>query len=125
MTVIRRLNATNPQFDTQLRALLAYEDEQDASIEAVCRDIIHDIRQNGDAALLRYTQRFDALEVEDIAALEITAETLQAAQNNLPAAQRIALETRSEEHTSELQSRGHLVCRLLLEKKNTKTTKPK
>src|SRR5690625_6125919 len=28
---------------------------------------------------------------------------------------------RSEEHTSELQSRGHLVCRLLLEKKNEKT----
>src|SRR5690625_2757369 len=27
---------------------------------------------------------------------------------------------RSEEHTSELQSRGHLVCRLLLEKKNEK-----
>src|SRR5207253_3987693 len=27
--------------------------------------------------------------------------------------------TRSEEHTSELQSRGHLVCRLLLEKTNT------
>src|SRR5436305_11076091 len=26
--------------------------------------------------------------------------------------------TRSEEHTSELQSRPHLVCRLLLEKKN-------
>src|SRR5207253_4877209 len=26
-------------------------------------------------------------------------------------------EQRSEEHTSELQSRGHLVCRLLLEKK--------
>src|SRR5712675_3257281 len=28
---------------------------------------------------------------------------------------------RSEEHTSELQSRLHLVCRLLLEKKKTKT----
>src|SRR5207253_5244914 len=28
---------------------------------------------------------------------------------------------RSEEHTSELQSRGHLVCRLLLEKKNKST----
>src|SRR5690625_5627923 len=27
------------------------------------------------------------------------------------------LHQRSEEHTSELQSRGHLVCRLLLEKK--------
>src|SRR5437870_8230840 len=34
---------------------------------------------------------------------------------------------RSEEHTSELQSRGHLVCRLLLEKKkivNSKTYIP-
>src|SRR5690625_6911967 len=30
-------------------------------------------------------------------------------------------ELRSEEHTSELQSRGHLVCRLLLEKKKKKT----
>src|SRR5207253_8091070 len=41
-----------------------------------------------------------------------------------PAAQRVSdfvlnrlPEKRSEEHTSELQSRGHLVCRLLLEKK--------
>src|SRR5439155_10265617 len=33
-------------------------------------------------------------------------------------------ERRSEEHTSELQSRGHLVCRLLLEKKNTPIIKP-
>src|SRR2546422_3635451 len=32
------------------------------------------------------------------------------------------LETRSEEHTSELQSRLHLVCRLLLEKKKKKET---
>src|SRR5439155_24761226 len=31
--------------------------------------------------------------------------------------------TRSEEHTSELQSRGHLVCRLLLEKKKKKKKK--
>src|SRR5436305_6161052 len=30
--------------------------------------------------------------------------------------------SRSEEHTSELQSRPHLVCRLLLEKKKTVTT---
>src|SRR5690625_7065447 len=30
---------------------------------------------------------------------------------------RMYFELRSEEHTSELQSRGHLVCRLLLEKK--------
>src|SRR5690625_5019624 len=39
----------------------------------------------------------------------------------LPMVRRAAREERSEEHTSELQSRGHLVCRLLLEKKNTNT----
>src|SRR5690554_7467080 len=32
---------------------------------------------------------------------------------------------RSEEHTSELQSRPHLVCRLLLEKKKKKKSKKK
>src|SRR5690625_973427 len=33
----------------------------------------------------------------------------------------LLMNTRSEEHTSELQSRGHLVCRLLLEKKKERT----
>src|SRR5437870_10197613 len=37
-------------------------------------------------------------------------------------ARRTARRPRSEEHTSELQSRGHLVCRLLLEKKKKNTT---
>src|SRR3989442_9868937 len=32
---------------------------------------------------------------------------------------------RSEEHTSELQSRPHLVCRLLLEKKKTSPSSPR
>src|SRR5206468_10825788 len=35
--------------------------------------------------------------------------------------QNISHELRSEEHTSELQSRSDLVCRLLLEKKKTRT----
>src|SRR5207253_10487358 len=38
------------------------------------------------------------------------------------ASRRFRAAGRSEEHTSELQSRGHLVCRLLLEKKKKKTT---
>src|SRR5258708_27027592 len=37
---------------------------------------------------------------------------------------RIARTKRSEEHTSELQSPDHLVCRLLLEKKNSILSKP-
>src|SRR5690625_5767187 len=53
-----------------------------------------------------------------------TAETLRRALEEIQQARTRAREKghakglRSEEHTSELQSRGHLVCRLLLEKKN-------
>src|SRR5437870_6676246 len=36
-----------------------------------------------------------------------------------------SIRKRSEEHTSELQSRGHLVCRLLLEKKKKKNNQLK
>src|SRR5690625_7090032 len=36
---------------------------------------------------------------------------------NMEVIEPVTLPGRSEEHTSELQSRGHLVCRLLLEKK--------
>src|SRR3712207_7597290 len=48
--------------------------------------------------------------------------------NSLPDANAVrvsgvgALAVRSEEHTSELQSRQYLVCRLLLEKKKTQTS---
>src|SRR6266508_3877111 len=42
-----------------------------------------------------------------------------------PHLRQLAPAGRSEEHTSELQSRGHIVCRLLLEKKKKKRTKKK
>src|SRR5690625_8045648 len=42
----------------------------------------------------------------------------QAPTSTTPREEYVSRACRSEEHTSELQSRGHLVCRLLLEKKN-------
>src|SRR2546429_6227577 len=51
--------------------------------------------------------------------LSSTVHLRHVSQNRLPASIGIA-STRSEEHTSELQSRLHLVCRLLLEKKKKK-----
>src|SRR2546422_5863364 len=49
----------------------------------------------------------------DEASLEVLADFVLAIENRVVA-------PRSEEHTSELQSRLHLVCRLLLEKKKKK-----
>src|SRR5690625_6081241 len=48
-------------------------------------------------------------------------ETRQVDEHRLEIEQRLEPALRSEEHTSELQSRGHLVCRLLLEKKKKQT----
>src|SRR5215216_7100222 len=42
-----------------------------------------------------------------------------------PAARSSSTRTRSEEHTSELQSPDHLVCRLLLEKQKKTNTSPR
>src|SRR6266436_10446999 len=51
---------------------------------------------------------------------EFILQRLEEYKNTVPRAEllKIGDEARSEEHTSELQSRLHLVCRLLLEKKN-------
>src|SRR5690625_6706724 len=56
-------------------------------------------------------------EKEQLAVLKdnITAKSNQL--NGLDGYDKVGDEERSEEHTSELQSRGHLVCRLLLEQK--------
>src|SRR5207253_11408560 len=57
-----------------------------------------------------------AADAADAAGDEVGVARVLAAQEHAVAAER------SEEHTSELQSRGHLVCRLLLEKKKEHTT---
>src|SRR6266566_5859992 len=58
--------------------------------------------------------------------LRVFREREKAMNEALVAAQQLRQETRSEEHTSELQSPCNLVCRLLLEKKKTiKTNLPK
>src|SRR2546429_3831701 len=64
-----------------------------------------------------------------IAALAAAADTLKGwddalARDCLDTAIKAWNEERSEEHTSELQSRLHLVCRLLLEKKKKTTIRP-
>ncbi|MGB6054821.1 MAG: hypothetical protein WBG17_06225, partial [Burkholderiaceae bacterium] len=53
MTItIRRLDAAQPDFDAQLRALLAFEAGEDAAIDGAAAAILADVRQRGDAAVL-------------------------------------------------------------------------
>src|SRR5690554_7676299 len=55
--------------------------------------------------------------LEQLTSLDIDSYIEQVVTPSENSARTSAKEVRSEEHTSELQSRPHLVCRLLLEKK--------
>src|SRR2546422_6384808 len=75
------------------------------------------IRRPPRSTLFPYTTLFRSLESRRVATDETDAIPHHA--QILAAPRREIIEHRSEEHTSELQSRLHLVCRLLLEKKKT------
>ena len=89
---IRRFSTTDSDFDSKLKALLAFETAQDDSIDLVVADILRDVKKRGDDAVLEYTKRFDKLGVDHLSELEIPQAELQHALENLPAEQRIALE---------------------------------
>ncbi|OWT53923.1 histidinol dehydrogenase [Candidimonas nitroreducens] len=92
MTVIARLNTLADDFQARLRKLLAFDAAEDESIERASAEILRDVRTRGDAALLDYTRRFDKVEADSVAALEIPREQWQQALEALPAAQREALQ---------------------------------
>lgn len=89
---ITRLSSSSPDFKKALHALLAFDASQDASIEAAVADILLQVRQRGDDAVLEYTQRFDHVQATSMAALEITAQEQADALKSLPAELRAALE---------------------------------
>ncbi|TAL88296.1 MAG: histidinol dehydrogenase [Candidimonas sp.] len=92
MLLIKRLNTLSDDFPTELRGLLALDASQDESIERTSADILKDVRDRGDAAVLDYTRRFDHVDAPDMAALEIPRQAWQVALNALPGEQRKALD---------------------------------
>jgi histidinol dehydrogenase len=92
MAQITRLSSTDSGFQGALDKLLAFDDTQDAALNAVVVDILADIKKRGDDALLDYTRRFDRREVAAIAELELSRDQLQQALQSLPEDQRKALD---------------------------------
>lgn len=96
MSLINRLDSRSSDFRAQLKALLAFDASEDASIEQAVTDILADVRSRGDAAVLEYTCRFDRVQADSIEALEIPREEWETALAKLPTAQREALEFAAE-----------------------------
>ena len=97
MTIsIRRFRSDQADFAAQMDALLSWESVSDTGVQQIVTDIVNDVRQRGDAALIEYTNRFDRMSVDSMAQLELSQEQLQAALDGLPDAQRAALTTAAE-----------------------------
>jgi histidinol dehydrogenase len=87
-----RLSCADSQFESQFKARLHWSADTDAAIETRVAEILADVQQRGDAAVLEYTARFDGLTVSDMKALELTQAELKAAFDSIPARQRDALQ---------------------------------
>ncbi|MBX3640788.1 MAG: histidinol dehydrogenase [Nitrosomonas sp.] len=92
MVNIKRLHASNPNFDRSLQQLLAFENAMDASVDATVAQILTEIKTRGDAALVEYTNRFDQVNASSVKELELTQANLHQSLNTLPVRQRQALE---------------------------------
>ncbi len=82
-----------PVFSPSLDRLLAWDESSDAAIHGQVQEIIALVRQEGDAALLAYTARFDHYQAADAAELELGRRALKAAWEGLPPLQAAALQT--------------------------------
>jgi histidinol dehydrogenase len=79
------LDINDATFDDQFASILARGEETSAEVLETVRGIINAVRQQGDAALLEYTNRFDRLGLSNASGLEVTQAELDAAVAAVPA----------------------------------------
>lgn len=107
-SVINRLDTRQSDFDQQLQNLLAWESVSDNRVAGVVEDILHQVKQRGDEAVVEFTNRFDRRTAASLQDLIVPVERLQTALNEITADQRRALETAASRirsyHEHQLQS---------------------
>lgn len=94
--VITELDAVAPDFNNRLENLLAWDQSDDLEIHRQVLDIIANVREQGDQAVIDYTNRFDHRTVIAAKDLELPKHILAAAYQNLPKTQAQALQTAAE-----------------------------
>jgi histidinol dehydrogenase len=93
---IRQLDSTDADFNAHLMAVLAFEASEDDAIDRAAAGILADVKVRGDAAVLDYTNKFDRMTADSMAALEIPQAELQAALESLAPARRSALQAAAD-----------------------------
>lgn len=93
---IARLSTVDPAFHQRLDALLDWEGVSDKAVQTRVEEILADVKQRGDAAVIETTNRFDRMDVQHIDQLRVSAKQLKAAFDGLPDQQRDALAVAAE-----------------------------
>jgi histidinol dehydrogenase len=103
-----RLSTASTSFELDFRARLHWSAETDAGIEQRVAEILADVQQRGDAAVLDYTARFDGLQASSLTELELSQTELRQAFDALPLVQREALQAAAARvrHYHEAQKRA-------------------
>lgn len=89
---MRRLSTKDQDFKQVFADLLAFETVNDPKLLQTVDQIIHDVRQHGDAHVLKLTQQFDRHPAHQFSELELTQEQLKTAFDGLKPQVREALE---------------------------------
>ncbi|MBT9500503.1 MAG: histidinol dehydrogenase [Burkholderiaceae bacterium] len=93
---LRQLSTSQADFEAEFQRVLHWSAETDDAIERRVAEILADVKARGDAAVLEYTARFDLVQADSVAVLELTREELKAAFEAITPAQRHALQAAAE-----------------------------
>ena len=93
---ITRLDSTADDFEASLSTLLEWQNSEDASVDGIVREIIAQVRKQGDRALLEYTARFDRLQCDSVDMLRLRESDFSQALERIDVAERDALQEAAE-----------------------------
>jgi histidinol dehydrogenase len=88
---VARLSTTDADFEERLAALLAWDVTQDSGVMEIARDVINQVRERGDAAVVEFTRRFDRLTCTGLVETALNRSDFAAAFERIPGAEREAL----------------------------------
>jgi histidinol dehydrogenase len=91
--ITQLLDASSSDFSAKLDSLLAWDSIVDSSVDERVSDILTAVRNDKDAALVRYTNQFDRRNVTQASSLELSQADLSAALTRVSSEERAALET--------------------------------
>jgi histidinol dehydrogenase len=86
-----RLSTAADGFEAEFKTRLHVSEEANAAIERQVQDIVAQVRQRGDEAVLDYSARWDHVQAASMGELELTQAELKGAFDSLPEKQRAAL----------------------------------